>query len=280
MAAVGAPCVGVQDMYGSFLPLLRRLDACGEMVRLRRLCVSDPFAQDQIISALPAARSCLAVTGGPHFDKVMTLKDQWPSKRQALQAALGIDKRDVVFLVVGGLNGTAEMLQLLEEASSVIGGRIRAIVRMHPRATPDETQQVTKFRRVSLWFRRSEIEVDPMLVGSSEELLPAADFILSGYTTTNHFAILLGMVGVIYAGTSSIRRDHKAEKGLDRPPEVVAGAAWYVQTSAELVGVVRLVLQAPETGKVTRLIKAQAQLAACNDGKAAERVWQEVKKLL
>ena len=44
------------------------------------------------------------------------------------------------------------------------------------------------------------VEADRADYPTTVDLLPAADVVMSGFSTTNYFAILLGVRGVVYAG--------------------------------------------------------------------------------
>ena len=72
------------------------------------------------------------------------------------------------------------------------------------------------------------VEADAVEYPTTVDLLPAADVVMSGFSTTNYFAILLGLRDVVYAGTPQLLADLQAEKGLQRPPETTAGAGWCV----------------------------------------------------
>ena len=92
------------------------------------------------------------------------------------------------------------------------------------------------------------------------------------------------MLGVVYVGTPALKSDLMAEKGLERPPEVEIGAGWYVQGSEDMANAIIAVRPGARQGardpRVDRIKKAQGRIAAYNDGKATERVWQEMQKLL
>ena len=269
------PRLGVQDMYGSIMPTLRLADNAFDC-----LCVSDEFARSMVLKEFPGLGDRVVVTGGPQFDKTIEIKKSWNEKRRQLREAMHIDGDQVVFLVVGGLNGTAETLKLLEEGieKSGFAQRAKVILRTHPRATDEDKYLLKKYLAIGgrTWFT----DADRALTPTSEDLLPGVDFVLSGYGTTNYFGILCGMSGVVYVGTPAFKRDLKAEKGLDRPPEVDIGAGWYVQTGVDLARVVVDVRHGSKLMSVLKLQEAQKKIASFNDGHATDRVWGQMQRLM
>lgn len=270
----------VQDMYGSIMPTLAILKK--EDLRVNRLCVTDVFARQMVLQQYPELDNTVVITGGPHFDKTLKMRRTWHERRQTLRQALGVSDDQPVFLIAGGVNGTAEILLLLEEGikQARLADKAKVILRQHPHATDDDkrlTEEYMKATKYPGWFT----DVERALAPTSDDLLPAANFVLSGYSTTNTFGILYQMPGVVYVGTPAFQRDLKAEKGLDRPPEVEAGAAWYVQTAEEMATVITAVLpSATVSPKLLKIVDAQSRIAAYNDGQATERVWQEMQKLM
>lgn len=276
-------CLAVQDLYGSFMPTLKLLQESRGLGNLGCLCVTDEFAKSQVLQQYNLSH-CIAVTGGAQFDKTVAVKEIWQQRRAELRSALGVTDSQPVFLAAGQLNGTAEMLKLLESAIEQAGvsDQAKVIVRAHPRGTDEDKRLLQEYmdRTKRDWFT----DVDRDLARTSDDLLPAVDFVLSGYSTTNYYAVLYEMPGVVYVGTPAFKQDLKAEKGLDRPPEVGISAGWYVQTPQDMTNVITSVYLQDEsqkdTSSVDKIRDAQKRIAAYNDGKATQRVWQEMQKLM
>ncbi len=269
------PRLCVEDMYGSSLPMLNLV--YGE---IECLCVTDELARTMVLQKFPKLKDNVEVTGGPQYDKTIAVKRRWQERRCELREALNTDENHSVFLVAGGLNGTVETLELLDAGieQSGVTAFAKVIVRVHARASiPDkkETEQYFKATKRT-WFT----DVDKSVAENSTDLLPGVDFVLSGYSTTNHFGILYGMPGVVYVGTPAFKRDLKAEKGLERPPEVEAGAGWYVQNGADMADVIMALQPDVPLPKVRKLMDAQKRIASYNDGNAAERVWEQMQRLM
>ncbi len=271
----------VEDMYGSAEDFL----SSGIGHCIDTLCVIDEFAKENMVFNHRNRRDRIVVTGGPHFDITIDVKKNWSQRRKLLREAMKVDDYHHVFLVAGGLNGTATILRLLGMALGLTGRttNTKVILRQHPRATDSDKELVKKYRQSNeaLDF----IDVDKSLAPNSDALLPGVDFVLSGYSTTNHFGILYQMPGVIYVGTSEIIADHTKEKGSPKPPEVEAGAAWYVQNGDEMESAIETVIRRkPLIGDVypelKRIMEAQAHIAAYNNGHATDRVWGEMLKLM
>lgn len=273
--------LGVQDMYGSSIPILRLMDNA-----LERLCVTDEFARSMVLQEFPRLADRVVVTGGPQFDKTIEVKKNWQERRRVLREALNVDNDQAVFLIAGGLNGTAEILALLEGGITKVNrvDQSKVILRAHPRATDADKQLVQRYLDSTRyrWFT----DVDRSLAPTSDDLLPGVDFVLSGYSTTNYFGILYEMPGVVYVGTPAFKRDLKAEKGLDRPPEVEIGAGWYVQNADDMANVISAVrfgaARVPDLAvdNLFKIVAAQKAIASFNDGRAAERVWHEMQELM
>lgn len=273
--SLSVPRLGVQDMYGSIMPTLR-----GNNNTLECLCVTDDFARDMVLQEFPRLQDRVVVTGGPQFDKTIEVKKNWAENRCQLREAMEVTDDHTVFLVVGGLNGTAEMLKLLEVGidQANLAQSAKVIFRNHPRATDEDKRLLKQYMDTTKrhWF----VDVDRRIAPTSEDLLPSADFVLSGYSTTNYFGVLYGMLGVVYVGTPAFKRDLMAEKGLNRPPEVEIGAGWYVQSSADMTRVITVVRLESRVGSLFKIVEAQKKIASFNDGHATERVWQEMQKLM
>jgi hypothetical protein len=280
MEEASVPVLTVQDMYGSSLPLLQELDRARELGKVQCVCVADEFAREQLLTYCAALINRIVVTGGPQFDKVVEQKKTWAERRRQLRQAMNIDEGNLLFLIVGQLNGTAESIALVQRAMERLSldKPDHLIVRPHPRATWLD-QALLEYAEESLvndWFKK----IDSTLAATSEDLLPAVDFVLSGYSTTNYFSILFEMPGVVYVGTPSYRWDLYREKGLMKPPEVQAGAAWYVEDPEDLIHVIQEVHKGDASDELRQIKEAQRRMAQYNDGHAADRIWTEMQKLL
>lgn len=277
-----SPVIAVQDYYGSFMPTLRALRAVRGLGNLDRLCVHDHWSRRMILQGYNLDH-CVITTGGPQFDKVVKMKESWHICRSRLRPALGMTDYHKVFLVVGQINGTAEVLELLEQGidSAGLASIAKVIVRTHPRATDDDRRMLDAYmRRASrTWF----VEVDSGLAQASEGLLPVADAVLSGYSTVNYFGVLCEMPGVMYVGTPALKADLRYEKGRDVPVEAELGAAWYVTSADDMEHAIRAVCLPEKYGPCLEreeIARTQREIAMSNDGSAAERVWGEMQKLM
>lgn len=267
------PRLGLQDMYGSSMPMLRLMDNA-----LERLCVTDEFSRAMVLQEFRNLADNIVVTGGPQFDRVLEMKKTWDERRQKIRQEVGAKDDDLVFLVAGQPSGTAEVLTLLEAGITFANVERRAyvVLRQHARATEEDRQAVRTYASSPLqrgWFRY----VDHAVAPTKEDILPGADFVLSGYSTTNYYGILLGMPGVVYCGTPLLLQDLKREKGLDRPPEVQAGAAWYATTPQDMEVIILAVTRA---GIEPGMQRAQQRIQSFNDGHATDRVWAEMQNLM
>jgi len=278
--AARSPIMAMQDLYGSFMPTFAMLREERALGKLGCVCVSDEFAKALILKKFSLGH-CLVVTGGPQFDKTVEVNKTWRERRLSLRKALGVSEQQPVFLIAGGKNGTADILHLLEKAieSAGLAEVARVILRVHSRATEEDKRQTAEYFNSTKrkWF----MDVDKSLAPTSDDLLPGVDFVLSGFSTTNYLAILYGIVGTVYVGTPVFQKDLMEEKGLRRPPEVEIGAGWYVQDEAGLAKVIREVrMDGIYAQAVLDLAMKQTKIARSNDGKAGERVWQEMQTLM
>lgn len=283
-----SPVLVMQDMYGSSMPTLAMLKEKGcesghaLADHIDRLCVTDAFARQLILDKYPELDNAVVVTGGPHFDKTIEMRRTWHERRQTLRQALGVSENQPVFLIAGGVNGTAEILHLLEEGikQARVTDTAKVVLRVHPRATDDDkrlTKEYMETTKYPGWFT----DVDRALAPTSDDLLPGMNFVLSGFSTTNYIGVLLQMPGVVYVGTPAFKKDLKAEKGLDWPPEVEIGAGWYVRIPDDMEYAITAVLNRERgTPSLLKIVDAQNLIGASNDGKATDRVWAEMQKLL
>lgn len=275
-----APTFMLQDMYGSAHDTLKFMVHNHSLDRLNCLCVTDGSSADLLLKAGFNLKGLVVVTGGPQFDHVPEMVKTWRTRRDLLRQELDAEDNQTVFLVVGGKGGTAEILQLLEEAVEIAGLAKETIVvfRPHPSAPADDKEQTEAYFKKTTrhWFRN----VDQSIAPSADVLLPAADYVLSSFSTANLLAIMCEMPGVVYVGTPGCKADLLRQKGLACPPEVEAGAGWYAQTPAELVQVFEELHHEDSSETCAKLKEAQQKISAYGDGLAAQRVWQEMQKLM
>lgn len=274
--AYRGPRILVDDLYGSSRRTLDSLNQQGCLDDNVTVCVPDEFTRSKILEQFDL-ESQVVVTGGPQFDGIVEARNTWDGHRRELRAAINAKNDDLVFLVVGQLNGTAEIVSLIEKAVKNLEMLERVIIvcRKHPRNTwLDEALMGHCMRCTGLRVEDPGLTIAP----DSEALLPAADFVMSGYSPTNQYAILLEMRGVIYAGVPSLIHDLYQEKGITIPPEVEAGAAWYVSDPDELANVIQDVTTQADSCQSIR--NAQAAIAEKHDGHAAERVWEIIERQL
>lgn len=269
------PIIGMEDMYGSLGPILKTCENLFSSV-----CVIDSFASELMLERHPKLQGKVVVTGGPQFDQGIQVKERWEELRSNRRSALKATDNDLVFLLAGGLNGTAELLDITFNGILRTGtvGRSKIILRSHPRATEQDKSETHE------WLKAHG---DALLVDektsqlfSTDDWLPGADFVLSGYSTVNHLAILYEMIGTVYVGTNSFKRDLMNEKGLSCPPEVARGAGWYVTTANAMTIPIQAIARgdSPKIRQATE--QAQKEIAQYFDGKAAQRVWDEAKRFL
>ncbi len=273
------PRIGVEDMYGSIIPTLRVSDAAN-MFAFNRVCVIDEVAREMIAKAYPTITDSVVVTGGPQFDKTLGMRSRLQELRTTLRSEMNVNEEHTVFLVVGDLVGTSEILDLLTTAIRQVGiDSAKIILRAHPRAEEREREVARRYLEES---EHSKMFVDPgrALAPTSDDLLPAADVVLSAMSTTCHNAILLEMPGTVYVGTPACRALLLAEKGLDKTPEVMAGAGWQADTPEDMTRIIKTLLGARDSNALLRLKATQRSIAGYNDGRAAERVYMEMKKLM
>ena len=57
--------------------------------------------------------------------------------------------------------------------------------------------------------------------GSSEDLITSADIVISGYSSTNYYAMMVGITGTVYAHVPALVERFMQDKKLDAVPEVM-----------------------------------------------------------
>ncbi len=270
------PVLAIEDMYGSMGPILQEIVPGS----IDKICVIDEFARDLLAAQYPNMDERLVVTGGPHFDQVYTDKKSLPGQRTKLRKVMGVNSKELVFLIAGGINGTAELLEIANQGitAAKVEDRAKIIIRSHQRATPEDKRLLTIWHAAHRkdWY----IQVDTSVAETTNDLLPGVDFVLSGFSTTNHVGILYEKIGVVYVGTPSFKQDLMEEKKIDVPPEAKAGAAWYVTTGDEMAHTIHECLLGEESEKLLRILRTQIRIRAFNDGKAALRVRDRIEDLL
>ncbi len=266
----------LEDMYGSAYPTLQLADKQDMLKRIQAISVTDKPAKELLCDRLPSVVDRVCALGGPQYDNIRQMRNDFEDRRRELRTSMGVADTQPVFLVVGGLNGTAEILEMLEQAiqDSCAERNPKIILRQHPRATADDNRQVECYLGGSPCRKR----IIGVSAATSEDILPGVEFVLSGYSTTNRYGIYLGILGVVYIGIPSIHADFQREKGdLKKPLEATAGAAWYVKNPKQLQSCIRDVL----TNTVPRqILKAQLMLRETCDGAATQRVFDKIRSLL
>jgi hypothetical protein len=277
----------VQDMYGSAHPLLRELVKYTNMAGLRRVCTHDAFAARMMANEFPQLADKkgvkISVTGGPQFDSLLRSGEELHKRRQEVRQQLSptdrnrkIEEKDLVVLVVGGVSGCAEILCIVHLALQQLGltNKSFVIVREHEtRATPED-RHMTAAMKASM----HDIAFTDVLGMPIEDLLPAADIVISGFSTVNYKAILQNKPGVIYAGTPANRIELMKEKGLNVPPEVEAQAGQYVENARDLAFAINRVRDGFASMK--HIVNGQWPMIQSNDGRATDRVFEELLVLL
>lgn len=91
-------------------------------------------------------------------------------------------------------------------ASHIFICRSKMIISMHPRASDEEKQNALASKAKAppeiFQFNESALHTFP----SSESLLDGVDVVVSGYSTTNLYAILKGMQGTFTTITTAVSR--------------------------------------------------------------------------
>lgn len=274
--------VALEDMYGSLHPTLDRLNGIANLANIDRFLVIDALAKRLLLKALSGYQldsRVVVATGNPHFDRFFEMKTSWQERRRAIRESLSLSENTTLVLIIGGLNGTDEILLLFKDAMEKLRGKYTLILRTHPRSTPEDGVKTVSVREqlpAELFCAVSK-EVAP----TTDDLLPAADIVISPYSTINYIGILCRMPGVVYADTPSIRRDLYEEKGVDVPFEAQAGAGWYVGSADELAEAIQAVRDKGGTSeKLQAIRKVQTEIAAQFDGQATERVLEQITEVL
>ena len=65
------------------------------------------------------------------------------------------------------------------------------------------------------------LSLKPTQYPTTVDLLPAADVVMSGFSTTNYFAILLGLRDVVYAGTAPDEKGGEREREREGEEQAV-----------------------------------------------------------
>jgi len=267
------PVLVVEDMYGSSIPIFTRLN---EMFFTARVCVIDIFAEQMLEKHIRSAN--IIVTGGPQFDRIAEMKNSWTDRRKAIRQILHVPDSGKLFLIAGQRNGTAEAIMLLVGLMEPADDWI--LVRQHPGATDLDkrlTATVLKSFSIPLIFPQERIPAD---FKSTEDFLPAADFVLSGYSTTLRYAILCGMPGVVFLGTPSFKWDMWDEKKITMAPEAMMGAGWYVRTQEDMRHVMNELEKGDKSEELGVIKHNQSLLAQHADGHSADRVLEQVLSMM
>ena len=282
----------VQDMYGTSHRTLREvLRTCPERAGTFITFVGNDLTGRLIGEQVPGYAWAVVVNGAPQFDAAFRRRATFLAERAAVRRKLGLRAGDVLVFLVGQPHGAEELCQMAVAATA---GRPRArvLVRLHPRAEPAARAAVETFRRErpDLFFDKAHSSA---LFKSSEEILPGADVVVSGHSTTGDFAILLGMPGVVYSQTAAFLSVLAREKGVRAQPQVEAGAAFAMRTAADLArvvdaigewaaavdghGVARVAPAMVRDPALRAVLEAQHKWSSKDDGKAAARSWAMIQ---
>ena len=231
------------------------------------------------------------MNGAPQFDAAFKRRATFLAERAAVRRKLGLRAGDVLVFLVGQPHGADELCRMAVAATA---GRPRArvLVRLHPRAEPAAREAVETIRREhpGLFFDKAHSSA---LFKSSEEILPGADVVVSGHSTTGDFAILLGMPGVVYSQTAAFLSVLEREKGVRAQPQVEAGAAFAMRSAADLArvvdaigewaaavdgrGVARVAPAMVQDPALRAVLEAQLKYSSKDDGRAARRSWDMIQ---
>ena len=231
------------------------------------------------------------MNGAPQFDAAFKRRATFLAERAAVRRKLRLRAGDVLVFLVGQPHGADELCRMAVAATA---GRPRArvLVRLHPRAEPAAREAVETIRRErpGLFFDKAHSSA---LFKSSEEILPGADVVVSGHSTTGDFAILLGMPGVVYSQTAAFLSVLEREKGVRAQPQVEAGAAFAMRSAADLArvvdaigewaaavdgrGVARVAPAMVQDPALRAVLEAQLKYSSKDDGRAARRSWDMIQ---
>jgi len=266
------PVCVIEDMWGSAVPFLNKIKP--NILKRTSVCTIDQFAKKMLVEETKIKAKKVFVTGGPQFDRVLELRKNWDEQRKMIRK--NVVKSGYVYLVAGGVNGTDEILDLVRP---VLRAQDVVIFRQHSRSTVKDRKRSEKAIEKIKQMGGKFLDVDKKIAPYTESILPGADFVLSGFSTTNRYAIMLGIVGTIYVGTKSFQKDLWTEKKLKLPPEVEFGAGWYVRNAKEMKKVIEEISVVTTGKRKQNIIKKQQKIAQFCDGKAAERVVEAIHRL-
>lgn len=275
----------IEDRYGSSVPALQMFLNSGQQ-KHTAVVFSDQAAMDhakkRIGEQIYAPHLKLAVEGNPFYEEMLRKAregDGLTGKRENIRSKIKAKKNHVVILVAGQMNDTALILTMIAEAVTrlrLVKEEVKVIVRAHPRATPEDKRALDAYLAATgnTWFVDPGKDVAP----TSDDCLPGADFVLSGFSTTSYLGILYEMQGVIFVGTSGLMKDLKEEKELDVPAEVEAGWAWYAQNTHSLVNAMRGTRECDQ--QMAKILEERRRSLGLNHEGAAQRIAQMISTSL
>ncbi|KAK3262173.1 hypothetical protein CYMTET_28955, partial [Cymbomonas tetramitiformis] len=284
----------VEDRYSTALAALVEATAeCPPAAQSTVVYVADSLAKEIIdthstfrgdVAVMGALMGDVAVMGAPMYDAVVRAQTETEGGQRRLEVRreLGISQEALVVLIAGQPVATSEILQLvldtllLERINNILPRQVRILLRPHPRTLPDEE---SKTESVLATAPEEFFDADTtaaVLRASSESLVPAADIVISGYSTTNYYAILWQVPAVVYAAIPTLMNKFQKDKHLAQVPEVAAGAAWSVAQPTDLGHVVQDVLSTRPSQEAEAIQRAQVALCKFHDGHAARRVWYDI----
>jgi len=134
--------------------------------------------------------------------------------------------------------------------------------------------------------------VPPQLVQqlvSSDNIVPGADYVVSGYSTTTSYAVMQGLPGSIYLLPPTLQEMLIAEKDMETPYEAQQELAWVARSSAELAHIFQTVdrgwscnphspcaLTAAANSALRHLVQHQQHQIKQQGGNAAQKVWSAI----
>lgn len=287
-----APALLLEDYLGSARNTLAW--AVKYDLPIRRVCVDSSFSRGVLAKSV-SWKSDIIVTGAPQWDAMSkeAMGARWDELRDAIRNPEDLPDSCFLFVIAGQLNGTAELVSLAMRGAFIAGMRhpdqFRIIVRQHPRATDLDNALM---EHVVLGGTSSFLYAPRQSCGvkKSEDLLPALEnrrgLVLSGYSSTLTAACLCGIEAVC-AGTPSFRHDFAREKfpevptsNVPFPPECENGAAWKATSFEEMADIIQAIKGNDRSGKYASIAAGRERMKRYQDGKATERVLDELFKLV
>ena len=260
-ATDSVPTICLEDFWANHRwPTNRRMIA-----HYRAVCVLDEFAAK--LWREDGFRGAIQVTGNPAFDRFATVDVAAERNRLRGQMGIGRDDRVIYYAGQGARDeripaDRATFAFLADVIRALHDPALRLIVRPHPRA-----REIGYYAEFS---RGMNVIIDTSTVSFTEELLPAADIIISMSGTNLIHACYLRIPAVSIllpdAGRSILQ-----QLGLDDFPPNTSGASIgvYKPVTEKLSLLIERILTDSAYRSAIRHTQEEYFLA---DGRAAERV--------